>query len=76
MLNTELINLHSIMSAAISPVISSASTLSKVIALKAFTEYKNLVLETPDLAKGSHVTMNIPKPYRFINKLLHPGQIL
>ncbi len=43
-------------SAAMSPVTSSASALSKVIAPEAFTEYKNLVLGTPGLAIGSHVT--------------------
>ncbi len=43
------------MSIAISPVTSSAPTLSKVIAPKAFTKHKNLVLGTPGLAIGSHV---------------------
>ncbi len=46
------------MSAAISPVTSSASALSKVIAPTAFTEYKNLVLGTPGLATSSHVSTN------------------
>ncbi len=55
--NTELINLHSIMFAAISPIVSSASALSKVIALKAFTKHKNLVLGIPGLAISSHVTI-------------------
>ena len=58
MSSTELINLHSIISTAISPIISSASILSKLIALKAFTEYKNLVLKTLGLAIGSHVTID------------------
>ena len=44
------------MSAAISPVTLSASALSKVIAPKAFTKYKNLVLKTPGLAIGSYIT--------------------
>ena len=44
------------MSTIISPVISSASALSKVIALEVFTKHKNLVLETPGLATGSHNT--------------------
>ena len=56
MLSTELINLHGIMFAAILPVISFASALSKVIAPEVFTEYKNLVLRTLGLAIGSHVT--------------------
>ena len=55
MLSTELINLHSIMFAAISLVVSSASALSKMIALKAFTKHKNLVLEILSLATGSHI---------------------
>ena len=56
MSNTELINLHSMMSAAISLVTSFASALSKVIASKAFTKHKNLELETPGLAIDSHIT--------------------
>ena len=56
MSNKELINLHSIMSATISSVISSASALSKVIALETFTKHKNLVLGTPGLATSCHVT--------------------
>lgn len=44
------------MSAATSPVTSPAFGLSKVIAPGAFTEHKNLVLGTPGLATGSHVT--------------------
>ena len=46
------------MFATISPVNSSASVLSKVITPKAFTQYKNLVLGTPGLTTGSHVTTN------------------
>ncbi len=46
------------MFAAISPVTSSASALSKVITPEAFTEHKNLVLGTPGLATDSHVTTN------------------
>ena len=44
------------MFATISSVISSASALSKVITLESFTEYKNLVLGTPDLATGTYIT--------------------
>ena len=55
MSSTELINLSNIIFATILPVTSFASTLSKLIASKAFTEHKNLVLETPGLATGSHV---------------------
>ncbi len=58
MSSTELINLHRMMSTAISPVTSSALALSKVIAPEAFTEHKNLVLGTPGLATGSYVTTN------------------
>ena len=55
-MSIELINLHSMMSAAISPVTSSTSVLFKVIASEAFTKHKNLVLETANLATGSHLT--------------------
>ena len=65
MLSTELINLHSNMFApanhsAISPVTPpaapSATVVSMLFTLTAFIKYKNLVLETPGLATGSHVT--------------------
>ena len=56
MLSTELINLHSLISAAISPITSSTSVLSKVIALEALTKYRNLMLRTSSLATGSHIT--------------------
>lgn len=46
------------MFATILSVISPASVLSKVIAPKAFTEHKNLMLRSPDLAIGSHITTN------------------
>ena len=46
------------MTATISPVTSSASALSKVIAPEAFTEHKNLVLRTLGLAIDSHVITN------------------
>ena len=55
MLSTELINLHNMMFATISPVTFFASTLSKMITLEAFTKHKNLVLETPSLVTGSHI---------------------
>lgn len=58
MSSTELINLYSIISATISPVIFSISTLSKVIALRIFTKHKNLLLTTSDLATNSHITTN------------------
>ena len=58
MSSTNLINLHSMISAAILPVISSTSALSKVIASKAFTKHKNLMLKTFGLATGSHVITN------------------
>ena len=56
MSSMELINLHSMMFAAISSVTFFVFALSKVIALEAFTEQKNLVLRTFGLATGSHVT--------------------
>ena len=56
MLSTELINLHSMMSIAISSITSTASALSKVIASEAFTEHKNHILGTPSLTTGSHIT--------------------
>ena len=55
MLNIELINLYSIISAIISSTISSASILSKIITLKTFIKHKNLMLETPGLAINSHI---------------------
>ena len=58
MVSTELINLHNMISTAISPVTSSAFALSKVITSKAFTKHKNLVLEISGLAIGSHVTID------------------
>ena len=58
MLITDLINLYSMMSVAISPSTSSASALSKVIIPKAFTKYKNLVLGTFGLTISSQVTTN------------------
>ena len=60
MSSMELINLYSIISAAISPVTSFASALSKVIVLETFIEYKNLMLGTPGPATGSHVTTGNP----------------
>ena len=65
MLSTELINLHSNMSApanhsAMSPVTSPtvppAAVISILFASAAFIEYKNLVLGISSLAIGSHVT--------------------
>lgn len=65
MLSTELINLHSNMSApanhsAMSPVTPPAAppaaVVSTLFAPAAFIEHKNLVLGTPGLATGSHVT--------------------
>ena len=56
MSTTELVNLHSMMSDAILPVTHFPSALSKIIALEAFTVFKNQVLGTPDLATSSHVT--------------------
>ena len=58
MSSTELINLYNMMSTAISPITSSVSALSKVIALEAFTEHKNLVLETPGLATSNYITID------------------
>ena len=63
--STELINLCSMMFAAISPSTSFVSILYKMLALKAFIDNKNLMLETFDLATDSHIT--IPKLYRSIN---------
>ncbi len=48
------------MFATISPVISSASALSKVIAPEAFMKHKNLMLGTSGLATGSYVTTDNP----------------
>ena len=65
MLSIELINLYSNMSAlanysAMSPVTPPATppaaVISMLFASAAFIEHKNLVLETLDLAIGSHVT--------------------
>ena len=42
----------------ISSVISFGSVLSKVIALKTFIEYKNLVLGTLGLPVSSHITID------------------
>lgn len=58
MSSTELINLYNMIFTAISPVTSSTSILSKVIALEAFIKYKNLILETPHLPIGSYITIN------------------
>ena len=58
MSNTELINLHSMMFATISPVTSSAFALSKVIAPEAFTEHMNLVLGTSGLATSNYITID------------------
>ncbi len=58
MSSIELINLYSMMSAAILSVTSSASVLSKMIGAKAFTEHKNLILETSGLAIGNYVAIN------------------
>ena len=44
------------MSTTILPIIFSVFVLSKVIILEAFTEHRNLVLNTPSLTTGSHVT--------------------
>ena len=44
--------------APILPVTSSAFTLSKMIALKAFIENKNLILGTPSLATGCQVIID------------------
>lgn len=56
MSSTMAINLYSIMSATISPVTSSTTTLSKVIILKAFIKNKNLILKTFGLAINSDIT--------------------
>ena len=56
MLSMELINLYSIISAAISLVISFASALSKVIAPKTFIQHKNLMLGTSGLARYIFIT--------------------
>lgn len=32
----------------------------------AFNEYKNLVLKTPGLKTGSHITTNMPSLFRFM----------
>ena len=65
MLSTELINLHSNMSALanhseMSPVTPPATPLAVVVstlfALGAFIEHKNLVLRTLGLITGSHIT--------------------
>lgn len=50
-----IINLLRIIFATIT---SSASSLSRVIALDVFTKYRNLMLETPGLATDSYVTTN------------------
>ena len=62
-------------SAGISPVTSCDFTLSQVIDLKVFTEYKNLVLGTFGPATSSYITTDNAQLYRFINKLSHPGQM-
>lgn len=67
MLNTELINLYSNMSApanysAMSPVTYPATLLAAVVftlfAPVAFIKYKNLVLETPGLAINRYMTID------------------
>lgn len=58
MSSIKLIDLHSMISAAISSITSSVSTLLKIIAQQAFTKYKNLVLGTPSPAIGSYITIN------------------
>lgn len=63
------------MSATVSPVVFFSSILSKIIALKALTEYKSLVLKTVCLAKSSYVTTNNILLYESLNKLLHPCQM-
>lgn len=71
MLSTELINLHSNMSAlanhsAMSPITPPAAlpaaVISTLFALAAFIEYKNLVLGTPGLAIDSYVTRDSALP--------------
>ena len=65
MFSTELINLHSNMSApandsamssVISPTSTPAAVVSMLFALRAFIKHKNLVLGIPGLATSSHVT--------------------
>lgn len=65
MLSTELINLHSNISASANhftmllitpPAALPAAVVSMLFALIVFIEHKNLVLETPGLATGSYVT--------------------
>lgn len=65
MLGKKLINLYSNMSALANhsamlpvtpPAAPSATIVSTLFALVAFIKYKNLFLETPGLATGSHMT--------------------
>ena len=56
MSNIELINLHHMIFTIILPITSYAFAFFKVIAPKAFTKHKNLVLKTPRLSIDSHVT--------------------
>lgn len=58
MSSMEPMDLHNIMFTIISFITSLVSTLSKVIALKVFTEHKNFVLVTLGLATDSHVITN------------------
>ena len=61
MLNIKLINLHTMMFTTILLVISFASTLSKMIILEAFIEYKNLVLGILGLVIVNYVTIDNAK---------------
>lgn len=55
----KLTNLYNIITATIiSSSIFSNSSLSKIIALKVFVEYKNLVSGSSDLVIGSHIITN------------------
>lgn len=55
MSSTKLINLHRILSIII---ISSTSSLSKVIVIENFTEHRNFLLGTSDLAIRGNVLTN------------------
>lgn len=55
MSSMELTNLSIIMSSAISFVISFIFALSKLILLKAFIEYKNIISGTLNLAIDSYI---------------------
>lgn len=68
-MSIELINLHSKMSAAILAATSSASLLSKMITLKAFTKYKNLVTGTLGLATDSYITTDNSQTIRFHDQI-------